>query len=83
MIAIRLQRLGRTHLPIFNIVAIDSRSRRDGRFLQKLGWYSPVAKEGEQLKSVNTADIKKFLDKGAQLSDTVGTLLKKHRISLT
>ncbi|MCE3013491.1 MAG: 30S ribosomal protein S16 [Proteobacteria bacterium] len=80
MVKIRMTRLGRKSLPVYSIVATDSRSPRDGQFLEKLGQYNP--KSPETLKSVNVEGIKAWLGKGAQLSDTVRTLLKNNNIKL-
>jgi small subunit ribosomal protein S16 len=80
MVKIRMTRLGRKALPIFSIVATDSRAPRDGQFLEKLGHYNP--KSPETLKNINVEGIKAWLAKGAQLSDTVRTLLKKNNIKL-
>lgn len=82
MIKIRLARGGRTHKPVYTIVAIESRRARDGRFLEKLGQYNPLEKDGKQLLNVNTAQVNAWLAKGAELSDTVRTLLKKHKVAL-
>lgn len=80
MIKIRLQRGGRVHRPVYTIVATDARNPRDGKFLSKLGQYDP---RGEQLLSgVKAEEIKEYLSKGAVLSDTVRTLLKKQNIQL-
>ncbi len=80
MVKIRMTRLGRKSLPVYSIVATDSRSPRDGQFLEKLGQYNP--KSPETLKSVNVEGIKAWIGKGAQLSDTVRTLLKNNNIKL-
>src|SRR5690606_13132048 len=80
MVKIRMTRLGRKSLPIYSIVATDSRSPRDGQFLEKLGQYNP--KSPETLNNINVEGIKAWLSKGAQLSDTVRTLLKKNNIKL-
>lgn len=82
MVKIRLSRGGRTHQPIYTIVAADSRSARDGKFLQKLGKYNPGQSENS-LYNVDLEGIKAWVSKGAQLSDTVKTLLKKegHKLS--
>ena len=80
MVKIRMTRLGRKNLPLYSIVATDSRSPRDGQFLEKLGQYDP--KSPETLKNINVDGIKAWLGKGAQLSDTVRTLLKKNNIKL-
>lgn len=80
MVKIRLARGGRTHRPVYTIVAIDARSARDGQFLEKLGQYDP--KSAETLKSVNVEGIQAWIKKGAQLSDTVRSLLKNNNIKL-
>lgn len=78
MVKIRLSRGGRTHKPIYTIVAADARSARDGKFLEKLGQYNP---NNEQiLSNVNEEAIKAWIAKGAQVSDTVKSLLKKSGI---
>ena len=80
MVKIRLQRGGRTHMPIYTIVAANSREARDGKFLEKLGQYDPNAKE--VLKDVNVESIKTWIGKGAQVSDTVNSLFKKNGVKL-
>jgi small subunit ribosomal protein S16 len=80
MVKIRLQRGGRTHRPVYTIVAANSRSARDGKFLEKLGQYDPNAKE--ILKDVKVESVQAWIGKGAQLSDTVRSLFKKHGVKL-
>lgn len=80
MVKIRMARGGRKNRPVYTIVATNSRSPRDGQFLEKLGQYDPKAPEA--LKMVNVDGIKAWLSKGAQLSDTVRTLLKNNNIKL-
>ncbi len=80
MVKIRMARGGRKNRPIYTIVATNSRSPRDGQFLEKLGQYDPKA--ATAIKSVNIEGIKTWLSKGAQLSDTVRTLLKNNNIKL-
>ncbi|CAL8464859.1 g4394 [Coccomyxa elongata] len=72
-VAIRFQRFGRKKSPFYRLVAIDSRSRRDGRPIERLGHYDPLKKE----TNLNAPAIKKWLDVGAVPSDTVRNLLKK------
>lgn len=72
-VSIRFTRIGRKQLPFYRIVAIDSRKRRDGAPLEYLGWYNPLSKE----TNLNAPAIKKWLETGAQPSDTVKNLLKK------
>ncbi len=81
MVKIRLARGGRTHMPVYTIVAANSREPRDGKFLEKLGQYNPN-EETEVLKSINVEGIKAWIAKGAQLTDTVNSLLKKNGIKL-
>lgn len=72
MVKIRLTRLGRHKLPYFRIVAIDSRSRRDGDYIKLLGTYEPFEGKVELLEQ----EILYFLNQGAQPSDTVRSMLK-------
>ena len=80
MVKIRLARGGRTHRPVYTIVATDSRSARDGQFLEKLGQYDPKA--SKTLAFVNVEGIQAWIKKGAQVSDTVKSLLKNNNIKL-
>ena len=82
MVVIRLQRGGRTHSPVYTIVAADKRNPRNGRFLERLGQYDPNAHDGVVLRNVKTEQIKAWVDKGAALSDTVKSLLKKAKVQL-
>ena len=78
MIKIRLARGGRKKKPVYTIVAADARSPRDGRFLEKLGQYDPNSTE--VLKNIKTEAVTNWVGKGAQLTDTVSSLFKKHNI---
>jgi small subunit ribosomal protein S16 len=80
MIKIRLARGGRKFDPVYTIVASDVKSPRDGKFLAKLGKYFPH--RDPSLEDVNGDEISKWLKDGAQMSDTVRTLLKKHKIEI-
>lgn len=80
MIKIRMTRGGRIKRPVYTIVATDSRCPRDGRFLEKLGQYDPL--QPDVLKQVKVEAIGKWLKQGAHLSDTVKSLLKKHKITI-
>ena len=82
MVVIRMQRGGRAHKPVYTIVVTDSRNPRDGRFIERLGQYDPSFDQGETLKNVNVDSIKAWVGKGAALSDTVKSLLKRNKISL-
>ena len=70
---IRLRRMGKKKRPFYRIVAADSRRARDGRFLEILGHYNPITKPAEG--TVFEDRLTRWLDRGAQTSDTVGTLL--------
>jgi small subunit ribosomal protein S16 len=80
MVKIRLQRGGRTHRPVYTIVAANSRSARNGSFLEKLGQYDP--KGEKNLVDVKVEAVQAWLGKGAQMSDTVRSLFKKHGVKL-
>ncbi len=77
---IRLTRMGRRNRPYFRIVVADSRSRRDGRFIEQLGTYDPLLHDNRL--SVKEDRIMYWLEKGAQPSDTVRNLLSKLGIML-
>nr|YP_010917858.1 ribosomal protein S16 [Asterolasia asteriscophora]WAJ48637.1 ribosomal protein S16 [Asterolasia asteriscophora] len=73
MVKLRLKRCGRKQRAVYRIVAIDSRSRREGRDLRKVGFYDPI---NNQIH-LNVPAILYFLDKGAQPTGTVHDISKK------
>jgi small subunit ribosomal protein S16 len=75
MVKIRLRRMGAKKAPYYRIVVADSRSPRDGRFIEELGIYDPMA-DGEKIK-VDMERAKYWISNGAQPTDTVRGLLKK------
>jgi small subunit ribosomal protein S16 len=75
MVVIRLARGGAKKRPFFNIVVADSRARRDGRFLERVGFYNPVAAGGEQPLRVAFDRIEHWTSHGAQMSPTVERLV--------
>jgi len=77
MVVIRLARSGAKRRPFFNIVVADSRSRRDGRFIERIGYYNPVAAESENSLMINAERLAYWRDKGAQLSPTAVRLVKQ------
>jgi small subunit ribosomal protein S16 len=77
MVVIRLARSGAKNRPFFNIVATDSRNRRDGRFIERVGFYNPVAAANEKGLVVNTERLAYWKQNGAQLSPTVERLIKQ------
>lgn len=78
MVVIRMQRAGGKNKPKFRIVVADSRFQRDGRFLEKLGHYNPMAAEAECVIDVARADH--WIGNGAQPSPAVAVLIKKARV---
>ena len=77
MVVIRLARGGAKKRPFYNIVAADSRNRRDGRFIERLGFYAPLAGEGNEKLRIALDRVEFWRGKGAQLSPTVSGLVKK------
>jgi len=80
MVKIRLQRFGAHKAPKYRIVAADSRSPRDGKFLEILGTYNPRTEP--KTVTVEADKVKAWLDKGAQVTDTVKRLLKNNNIEV-
>ena len=77
MVVIRLARSGAKKRPFYNIVAADSRNRRDGRFIERVGFYNPVAAANEKGLVVNAERVAYWEQNGAQLSPTVARLVKQ------
>jgi len=75
MVKIRLRRTGCNNNTTFRVVAADERSPRDGKFLEILGWYLPK-QEGVNFK-IDMERIAYWLSKGAQLSETVASIVRK------
>jgi small subunit ribosomal protein S16 len=78
MVVIRLSRGGSKKAPFFNLVVADSRNRRDGRFIERIGFYNPSARSGAEGLRVDAARVDYWVGVGAQLSDTVKRLVKLH-----
>lgn len=72
---IRLKRMGAHKAPFYRVVVSDSRSPRDGRFIEEIGTYNPVAQPAEV--NINEEAALKWLQNGAQASDTVRNLFSK------
>ena len=79
-VKIRLQRLGRKKRPFYRIVAIDSKKRRDGLEIERLGWYDPIVKDNLSME-LDEQKTKSWINKGAIPSDTVKALMKKSGLS--
>lgn len=76
MVVIRLARGGAKKRPFFNIVATDSRNRRDGRFIERIGFYNPMAAGGEEPIRIVLDRLAYWQGVGAQLSPTVARLVQ-------
>jgi small subunit ribosomal protein S16 len=74
-VKIRLKRMGAKKKPFYRIVVADSRSPRDGRFIEELGYYDPLKEPA--LIQVDAEKAKDWISKGAQPTDTVKSLLKR------
>lgn len=74
-VKIRLRRMGQTHAPFYRVIVADSRSPRDGRFIEEIGYYDPN-KEPSEIK-IDAEAAKKWLANGAQPTETVAKLLKR------
>ncbi len=77
-VRIRLQRVGTKKRAFYRVVVIDGRKQRDGGFLEQVGLYQPIAKENQF--SINADKVSEWIKKGAQVSDTVVSLLQKQGI---
>ena len=78
MVKIRLRRMGAKKAPFYRIIVADSRSPRDGRFIEEVGYYNPMTNPVE-LK-VDSEKVEKWLNSGAQPTETVKSLLVKSGI---
>lgn len=78
MVKIRLRRMGAKKAPFYRIIVADSRSPRDGRFIEEVGYYNPMTTPVE-LK-VDAEKVEKWLQSGAQPTETVKSLLVKSGI---
>jgi small subunit ribosomal protein S16 len=76
MVTIRLFRTGKANQPYYRIVAVDQRRKRQGRVLENLGTYDPRGGGGVQLRR---AAVESWIAKGARPSDTVRSLIRRHR----
>ena len=76
-VALRLNRQGTKDRPYYKIVAVDSRKRRDGRYIEQVGTYDPL-KEGTNF-TVDLEKVDKWIGVGAQVSETVSSIIRKAR----
>ena len=77
MVTIRLARTGAKKRPFFHIVVTDSRNARDGRYIERLGFFNPIARGGEENLRLDRERIDHWIANGAQTSERVASLLKQ------
>ena len=80
MVRLRMKSMGRRHRPFFRICATDSRTPRDGRSIEELGHYDPMSSNPETQTVLNVDRIRYWLGVGAQPSEKVQALLRKHGV---
>ena len=79
MVTIRLSRGGAKKRPFYHIVVTDHRNRRDGRYLERIGFFNPVARGNEETLRLDLERADYWLGHGAQTSDRVRSLIKTQR----
>ena len=77
MVTIRLARAGAKKRPFYHIVVTDSRNSRDGRFIERLGFYNPIAVGGEEALRVKSDRVQFWVGRGAKATAAVSRLLKQ------
>ncbi|HSS66004.1 MAG TPA: 30S ribosomal protein S16 [Gammaproteobacteria bacterium] len=77
MVTIRLARAGATNQPFYHVVVADNRRSRDGRFIERLGFYNPIAHQGEEQVRLDDERIRYWLAHGAKASAAVRRLLSQ------
>ncbi len=78
MVTIRLARAGAKKRPFYHIVVADSRKPRDGRYIERVGFFNPIATGGEESLRVDRERVDHWVSHGAQPSERVSKLLKDH-----
>jgi len=79
MVSIRLSRAGAKKRPFYHLVVTDSRNRRDGRYIERLGFFNPLGKESEENVRIDMERVDYWIGQGAKPSDRVASLLKAQR----
>jgi small subunit ribosomal protein S16 len=77
MVTVRLSRGGAKKKPFYHVVVTDSRNRRDGRYLERVGFFNPMARGKEERLRIDNTRIEHWVGQGAQLSDRVTSLIKE------
>jgi len=78
MVSIRLSRAGAKKRPFYHLVVTDSRNRRDGRYIERLGYFNPLGKDHEENLRIDVERVEYWVGQGAQPSDRVASLLKSY-----
>lgn len=81
MVTIRLARGGAKKRPFYRVVVTDSRNPRDGRFIEQIGFFNPIAQSAEQPMKLDLARVDYWLGVGAKASDRVAALVKQCRMA--
>ncbi|MCG8379319.1 MAG: 30S ribosomal protein S16 [Proteobacteria bacterium] len=81
MVTIRLSRTGAKKKPFYHIVVTDSRKKRDGRSLERLGFFNPLAKGQEVPLKIDMERVEYWVSQGAQTSDRVAKILKDNAVA--
>ncbi|MFI3246195.1 MAG: 30S ribosomal protein S16 [Ferrimonas sp.] len=79
MVTIRLARGGAKKRPFYSVVVADSRNARDGRFIEKVGFFNPVAQGQAEKLRLDLARVEHWIGQGASVSDRVASLIKDAR----
>ena len=79
MVSIRLSRGGAKKRPFYHIVVTDQRNRRDGRYIERLGFYNPIGETGPDKLKIDLPRVDYWIGQGAQPSERVSNLLKGYR----
>lgn len=82
MVTIRLARSGSKKRPFYHVTVADSRNARDGRFIERVGFFNPVASGKEEKIRLDLERIEYWLSKGAQTSERVAQLIKQYKKSV-
>ncbi len=77
MVTIRLSRSGAKKRPHYHIIVTDSRNKRDGRFIERLGFFNPIAKELEESVRIDVDRVNYWMSQGAKTSARVAKLIKQ------
>lgn len=80
MVKIRLARAGAKKRPFYHVVVTDSRNGRDGRFIERVGFYNPIATGGEVELQISKERVDHWLSQGAKASERVAHLLKRQPV---